>query len=105
MLFTQAIAREKSPLAPLYERGVGGIRPALEHVRSLNEPYWRYPSTPVMSDILYGIHPVREAIAARGDRIREIWVSLGSHGRPLRELTAEAQALGIQVRFQQRGRL
>ena len=58
-----------------------------------------------MSDILYGIHPVREAIAARGDRVREIWVSRGSHGRPRRELTAEAQALGIQVRFQDRGRL
>jgi len=58
-----------------------------------------------MSDILFGIHPVREAIAARGDRIREMWVSRGSHGRPLRELTAEAQALGIQVRAQDRGRL
>jgi 23S rRNA (guanosine2251-2'-O)-methyltransferase len=58
-----------------------------------------------MSDILYGIHPVREAIAVRGHRIREIWVSRGSHGRPLRELTAAAQALGIQVRFQERGRL
>jgi 23S rRNA (guanosine2251-2'-O)-methyltransferase len=58
-----------------------------------------------MSDILYGIHPVREAIAVRGDRIREIWVSRGSHGRPLRELTAAAQALGIQVHFHDRGRL
>jgi len=58
-----------------------------------------------MSDILYGIHPVREAIAVRGDRIREIWVSRGGHGRPLRELVAAAQALGIQIRFQDRGRV
>ena len=58
-----------------------------------------------MSEIIYGIHPVREAISARGDRLREIWVSRGSHGRPLRELTAEAQALGIQVRVQDRARL
>ena len=54
---------------------------------------------------MYGIHPVCEAIAARGDRIREIWVNRGRHGRPIREILAEAQALGIQVRFQDRDRL
>jgi 23S rRNA (guanosine2251-2'-O)-methyltransferase len=58
-----------------------------------------------MTDILYGIHPVREAIAARGDRIREIWVSRGVSSRVLRELVAEAQVAGVAVRSQARSRL
>jgi 23S rRNA (guanosine2251-2'-O)-methyltransferase len=56
-------------------------------------------------DILYGIHPVREAIAARGDRIRKIWVSRGVSSRGLRELVAEAEAAGVPVRSQERSRL
>jgi 23S rRNA (guanosine2251-2'-O)-methyltransferase len=58
-----------------------------------------------MTDLIYGIHPVREAIAARGDRIREIWVSRGVSSRVLRELVAEAQVAGVWVRSQERSRL
>jgi len=58
-----------------------------------------------MTDTLYGIHPVREAIAARGDRMREIWVSRGVSSHVLRELIAEAEAAGVPVRAKERSRL
>jgi 23S rRNA (guanosine2251-2'-O)-methyltransferase len=58
-----------------------------------------------MTDLIYGIHAVREAIAARGDRIREIWVSRGGSSRVLRDLVAEAKVAGVSVRFRERSRL
>lgn len=56
-------------------------------------------------DIVYGTHPVREAIAARGREIREIWVSKGSRGRALGQLVAEAKTFGIKVRWRDRRHL
>jgi 23S rRNA (guanosine2251-2'-O)-methyltransferase len=58
-----------------------------------------------MTDLIYGIHPVREAIAARGERIREIWVSRGVSSRVLRNLVAEAHGAGVCVRSRERSRL
>jgi 23S rRNA (guanosine2251-2'-O)-methyltransferase len=58
-----------------------------------------------MTDLIYGVHTVREAIAARGDRIREIWVSRGGFSRVLRELVAEARVAGVSVRSREKSRL
>jgi len=62
-------------------------------------------STLPMTEIIYGIHPVLEALAARGHSFQEIWLSRSRQSRALREALAEARALGIKVRFQGRQRL
>ncbi len=58
-----------------------------------------------MTEIIYGIHPVREALATRGQRFQEIWVSRKGLSRAVRETLAEARALGIKVRSHERHRL
>jgi 23S rRNA (guanosine2251-2'-O)-methyltransferase len=58
-----------------------------------------------MTEIIYGIHPVREALSTRGTSFQEIWLSRGGQSSVLRETLAEAQALGIKVRFHDRRRL
>ena len=58
-----------------------------------------------MSEIIYGVHPVREALETRGHRFQEIWLSRGGQSRAVREALAEARALGIKVRFHDRQRL
>ena len=58
-----------------------------------------------MTEIIYGIHPVREALGARGHSFQEIWLSRGGQSRALRETLAEARALGIKVRYHERQRL
>ncbi len=58
-----------------------------------------------MTEIIYGIHPVREALASRGRRFQELWLSRGRLPRAVRETLAEARALGIKVRFHDRQRL
>jgi 23S rRNA (guanosine2251-2'-O)-methyltransferase len=58
-----------------------------------------------MTEVIYGIHPVREAVAARGHRIREVWALRSSRSRALRELVAEARTLAIKVRYHDRPRL
>ena len=58
-----------------------------------------------MTEILYGVHPVREALATRGHRFQEIWLSRSRQSRAVRETLAEARALGIKVRFYDRQRL
>lgn len=58
-----------------------------------------------MTDILYGIHPIREALATRGHMVREIWVSAGAKSRNVREILSQARELGVKVRSHQRQRL
>lgn len=58
-----------------------------------------------MSDIIYGIHPVREALTARGHRVREIWVSRSGESRTVAEILAQARELGIKIRSHERQRL
>ena len=58
-----------------------------------------------MTELIYGIHPVREALAARAHRFQEIWLSRGGQSRAVKETLAEARALGIKVRFHDRRRL
>jgi 23S rRNA (guanosine2251-2'-O)-methyltransferase len=60
---------------------------------------------PSMTEILYGIHPIREALAARGQRFQEIWVSRGGQSRAVSETLTEARELGIKVRSHDRQRL
>jgi 23S rRNA (guanosine2251-2'-O)-methyltransferase len=57
-----------------------------------------------MTEIIYGIHPVREAIATRGHQFREIWASHRPN-HAVRETLAQARSLGIKVRFLDRRRL
>ena len=58
-----------------------------------------------MIDVIYGVHPVREALVTRGHRFQEIWLSRGRQSRAVREALAEARKLGIKVRFHDRQRL
>ena len=58
-----------------------------------------------MTDIIYGIHPVREALTARGHRVREIWGSRSGQNRTVADILAQARELGIKIRFHDRQRL
>lgn len=58
-----------------------------------------------MTEILFGIHPVREALATRGHRVRELWVTRGGRSRAVRETLTKARALDIKVRSHHRQRL
>lgn len=58
-----------------------------------------------MSDFIYGIHPVREALTVRGRQIREIWVSRSEQSRTVAEMLAQARELGIKTRSHERQRL
>ncbi len=58
-----------------------------------------------MTEMIYGIHPVREALAVRGQRFQEIWLSRSGQSRAVKKTLAEARALGIKVRFHDRARL
>jgi len=58
-----------------------------------------------MTEIIYGIHPVLEALAVRGHSFQEIWLSRSGQSRALRETLAEVRALGIKVRYHERQRL
>jgi 23S rRNA (guanosine2251-2'-O)-methyltransferase len=58
-----------------------------------------------MTEIIYGLHPVREALATRGRLFQEIWLSRSGLSRAVRQTLAEARALGIKVRFHDRQRL
>ena len=58
-----------------------------------------------MVEIIYGIHPVREALVARGHRVREIWVSRSGQNRTVAEILAQARELGIKIRSHERQRL
>ena len=58
-----------------------------------------------MTETIYGIHPVREALTARGHRVREIWVSRSGQNRTVAEILAQARELGIKIRSHGRQRL
>ena len=58
-----------------------------------------------MSEIIYGIHPIREALVTRGHRVREIWVSRRGSSSSVRNILAQARELGIKVRAYDRQRL
>jgi 23S rRNA (guanosine2251-2'-O)-methyltransferase len=58
-----------------------------------------------MTGIIYGIHPVREALKARGHKIREIWVSRSGQSRAVQEILVQARELGIKIRSHERQRL
>ena len=58
-----------------------------------------------MSEVIYGVHPVREALATRGRSFQEIWVSRGGRSLAVRKALAEARALGIKIRSHDRRRL
>jgi 23S rRNA (guanosine2251-2'-O)-methyltransferase len=58
-----------------------------------------------MTDIIYGIHPIREALSTRGHMVREIWVSRGGRNRNVRDILSQARELGVKVRSHQRQRL
>ncbi|UCG14211.1 MAG: 23S rRNA (guanosine(2251)-2'-O)-methyltransferase RlmB [Deltaproteobacteria bacterium] len=58
-----------------------------------------------MTEILYGIHPVREALATRGHRFQELWISRSRRSRTLKDTISMARAQGIKVRFCERQRL
>jgi 23S rRNA (guanosine2251-2'-O)-methyltransferase len=56
-------------------------------------------------EILYGTNPIREALASRGHKVREIWVSRKGSSPTLREILNQARGLGIKVRNMDRRRL
>jgi len=56
-------------------------------------------------EILYGIHPIREALASRGHKVREIWVSRSLSSTTVRAILSQARGLGIKVRTSDRRRL
>jgi 23S rRNA (guanosine2251-2'-O)-methyltransferase len=56
-------------------------------------------------EILYGTNPIREALASRGHKVREIWVSRRSSSPTVREILNQARGLGIKVRNIDRRRL
>ena len=58
-----------------------------------------------MTEIIYGIHPIREALSARGQMVREIWVSKGGRSHKVRDILSQARELGVKVRSHQRQRL
>lgn len=58
-----------------------------------------------MTDIIYGIHPIREALASRGHMVREIWVGRSGKDRNVQDILSQARELGVKVRFHQRQRL
>ena len=58
-----------------------------------------------MTEVIYGIHPVREALASRGQRMKEVWVIQGGGNPAVRETLTQARVLGVKVRFHERRRL
>ena len=58
-----------------------------------------------MKEIIYGIHPIREALTVRSHRVREIWVSRSGQNLTVREILVQARDLGIKIRSHERQRL
>ena len=57
------------------------------------------------TEIIYGINPIREALATRGNKVREIWVSRRGSSTAMAKILAQARELGIKVRTLDRQRL
>lgn len=58
-----------------------------------------------MTEIIYGIHPIREALETRGHKVREIWVSRSGPSTTVGKILMQARGLGIKVRTFDRQRL
>ena len=58
-----------------------------------------------MTEILYGIHSIRQALDSRGHKVREIWVSRSGSDSAIRKILMQARGLGIKVRTFDRQRL
>jgi 23S rRNA (guanosine2251-2'-O)-methyltransferase len=56
-------------------------------------------------EIVYGIHPVRQALESRGHQIREIWISRKGTKDTVRKVLARARELDVKVRSHDRQRL
>jgi 23S rRNA (guanosine2251-2'-O)-methyltransferase len=56
-------------------------------------------------EILYGIHPIREALVTRAHTVREIWISRSGSSTKLNKILTKARGLGIKVRTLDRQRL
>ena len=56
-------------------------------------------------DIIYGIHPIRQALESRSHKVREIWTSRGGSSAAVRRILRQARGLGIKVRTFDRQRL
>jgi len=56
----------------------------------------------VAADLIYGIHPVREALQGKRRRPLEIWASPAPHSPRLQEVLQESARLGIPVRQRER---
>lgn len=59
----------------------------------------------MMTEIIYGIHPVLEAMRRRGETLEEIIVAQGAGGRWLSEVRSLAQKHGVRLRIQERAAL
>jgi 23S rRNA (guanosine2251-2'-O)-methyltransferase len=57
------------------------------------------PCTLLAMEVIYGIHPVREAIASRGRAIEHVAVARGRQDAKLQQIIDECRAAGIAVRF------
>lgn len=49
------------------------------------------------TEILYGVHPVAEALEAGRRRLVRLWVRRGRRGRPIAALRSRAESLGVPV--------
>ena len=58
-----------------------------------------------MTEIIYGIHPIREALDSRGQEVKEIWVSRSGTSAAVRKILKQARGFGIKVRTFDRQRL
>jgi 23S rRNA (guanosine2251-2'-O)-methyltransferase len=58
-----------------------------------------------VGDLVYGIHPVREALRGGRRRPLELFLARDGHAQRLEELTAAAAAAGVPVRRRERGDL
>jgi len=56
-------------------------------------------------EILYGIHPIQEALVTRGHTVREIWISRSGSSTKVNKILTQARGLGIKVRTFDRQRL
>lgn len=58
-----------------------------------------------MAEIIYGVHPVLEALRQRGESLEEIIVAQGARGRWLEEARTLARKQGVRFRIQGRAAL
>lgn len=62
-------------------------------------------ASPGAGDLVYGIHPVREALRARRRRLDALWIRAGASRPELDALVGLAEAAGVPVEFVERERI